>query len=248
LRQNPNTMTKNMFAITFLLLIANAYGKVLCASDKCFKEHEYTLSWDMARDKCNVNGGELAIIKTYEELAVISTLVYARGSGATPFIGGRSQDTDVFHWTDGSIVRGGNWEATFPGYNECMAIVKGNGKFTSIDCDAERFFVCQYPTTEPTTSYPSVSPSTSPTTNPTKSLRGDGEHVPHWATVIITIVSLFFIIVLAGFLYYMLVYKKGDEPKPDETSNKTSNQKLPSMPPRSNSQDTITEKPDVDIL
>uniref|UniRef100_A0A8C3EI57 Uncharacterized protein n=1 Tax=Corvus moneduloides TaxID=1196302 RepID=A0A8C3EI57_CORMO len=134
-------------------------------NNKCFKVFASNvtrnLTWHSARDVCFKLGGNLASIPNEEVQAFL--FYHLKYATTNVWIGMNDINQEsTFLWTDGSTVSYTNWVHGAPEKKQnCVFIMKSDGKWRDDSCDNKRGYVCQMNSRELLPSQPEV-PSTNP--------------------------------------------------------------------------------------
>jgi len=102
----------------------------------------FTLSnpWALARQRCIEFRGDLAMLKTPQDLAAARPLSYSN-----PWLGLSDPELDGFEWVDGTPVDAGLWSTNQPAASDdCAGYDPDTGLYGGA-CTGQRRFICERP-------------------------------------------------------------------------------------------------------
>jgi hypothetical protein len=111
-------------------------------TDKSLVMYPYKTTWEMARDKCRADGGDLAtIVNSAENTAVLNMFSY------TLWIGLNDRATEgSFTWVDGAQSTFRDWYPqepdNFNSNEDCTALGPNEHKWNDLACDEYLRFLC----------------------------------------------------------------------------------------------------------
>jgi len=105
-------------------------------------------TWEDARQKCIQLGGDLAIIKTAVELAIVKERFGATLAGLYAWVGLNDSVTEgQFIWNDGTTAMDVDWDTGQPGGRKsenCVLLSFTSGKFHDAPCSHGYFHICEF--------------------------------------------------------------------------------------------------------
>ena len=107
-----------------------------------YKAFEFMMIWNQAEKFCESMGGHLATAESFDENAIIQSVVDLGTRDRWYMIGGYSTDTGIWKWVTGGIITDQNWAYNEPRFSKMHMVKKGESRWrTSSDTNP---FICEW--------------------------------------------------------------------------------------------------------